>query len=85
MNFIINTFTTHQFGFLPGRSAPQQLILYTDELFYGKIKSTGVDVIYCTWTSKKHLTQYPTMLCYLSFKDLVLQVTFKVGLQWPPT
>ena len=46
MNFINNIFTTHQFGFLPGRSALQQLILYIDELFNGKIKSTGVDVIY---------------------------------------
>ena len=46
MSFINNTFTTHQFGFLPGRSALQQLILFTEKLFDGKRNSTAVDVIY---------------------------------------
>ena len=80
MNFINNIFTTHQFGFLPGRSALQQLILYTDELFNGKIKSTctGVNVIYMDFKEA-----FDSVLCYLSSKDLVSQAIFKIGL--PPT
>ena len=46
MSFINNTFTTHQFGFLPGRSALQQLILFTEKLFNGKRNSTAMDIIY---------------------------------------
>ena len=45
MSFINNTFATYQFGFLPGRSALQQLILFTEKLFDGKRNSTAVDVI----------------------------------------
>ena len=36
MNFAMNSFTLHQFGFLPKRSALQQLILFTERLFDGK-------------------------------------------------
>ena len=46
MSFINNTFTTHQFGFLPGRSALQQLILFTEKLFDGKQNSTAMDHIH---------------------------------------
>ena len=52
MSFINNIFTTHQFGFLLGRSALQQLILFTEELFDGKRNSTAVDVIYMDFLKK---------------------------------
>ena len=78
MSFINNTFITHQFGFLPGRSALQQLILFTEELFDGKRNSTAVDVIYMDF--KKHLILYHTMLCCPNFRHWVLQVTFIIGL-----
>ena len=46
MNFAMNSFTPHQFGFLPKRSALQQLILFTERLFDGKNNRNEVDVIY---------------------------------------
>ena len=46
MNFAMNSFTPHQFGFLPKRSALQQLILFTERLFDSKNNRNEVDVIY---------------------------------------
>ena len=46
MDFAVNSFTSHQFGFLPRRSALQQLILFTEKLIDGKNNKNEVDVIY---------------------------------------
>ena len=46
MNFMINSFTPYQFGFLPKRSALQQLLLFTEKLLDGKNNRNEVDVIY---------------------------------------
>ena len=46
MKFAMNSFTPHQFGFLPKHSALQQLILFTERLFDGKNNRNEVDVIY---------------------------------------
>ena len=46
MNFAMNSFTLHQFGFLPKRSTLQQLILFTEKLLDGKSNKNEVDVIY---------------------------------------
>ena len=46
MNFAMNSFTQHQFGFLPGRSTLQQLILFTEKLLNGINNKNEVDVIY---------------------------------------
>ena len=43
MSFAMNSFTSHQFSFLPKRSALQQLILFTEKLLDDK---NEVDVIY---------------------------------------
>ena len=40
------TFTNHQFGFLPGRSALQQLLLFTEKLLEAKSVQAEVDVVY---------------------------------------
>ena len=42
----MNSFTQHQFGFLPGRSTLQQLILFTEKLLNGINNKNEVDVIY---------------------------------------
>ena len=46
MNFAMNSFTQHQFVFLPGRSTLQQLILFTEKLLNGINNKNEVDVIY---------------------------------------
>ena len=43
MTFVMNSFTSQQFDFLPKRSALQQLILFTEKLLDDK---NEVDVIY---------------------------------------
>ena len=43
MTFVMSSFTSYQFGFLPKRSALQQLILFTEKLLDDK---NEVDVIY---------------------------------------
>ena len=40
------SFSVSQFGFLPGRSAVQQLLLFTEKLLEAKSVRGGVDVIY---------------------------------------
>ena len=42
----MNSFTQHQFGFLPGRLTLQQLILFTEKLLNGINNRNEVDVIY---------------------------------------
>ena len=46
INHAMNTFTPSQFGFLPTRSALQQLILFTERLLDAKNNKNDVDVIY---------------------------------------
>ena len=45
-NYLSNTFSLHQFGFLPGRSTLQQLIVFINNLLEAKSSSLMVDVIY---------------------------------------
>ena len=42
----MNSFIQHQFGFLPGRSTLQQLILFTEKLLNSINNKNEVDVIY---------------------------------------
>ena len=42
----LNSFTPHKFGFLPKRSALQQLIFFAERLLDGKNNTNEVDVIY---------------------------------------
>ena len=44
--FVSNSFTPHQFGFLPGRSTLQQLLLFINELLDAKENNKMSDVIY---------------------------------------
>ena len=46
MYHLENSFTKHQYGFLPGRSALQQLLLFTENLLEAKSIQAEVDVIY---------------------------------------
>ena len=46
IKFLSNSFTPHQFGFLPGRSTLQQLLLFINELLEAKRTNKVSDVIY---------------------------------------
>ena len=46
IEFLSNSFTPHQFGFLPGRSTLQQLLLFINDLLDSKNNNRVVDVIY---------------------------------------
>ena len=46
MDHINYLFTPHQFGFLPGRSALQQLIIYINSLLEAKQHNKQMDVVY---------------------------------------
>ena len=65
MSFLSNNFTIHQFGFLPGRSALQQLILFTEKLFNGKCNNTAVDVIYMDFKKAFDSVSHNALLCKL--------------------
>ena len=65
MSFLSNHFTIHQFGFLPGRSALQQLILFTEKLFNGKCNNTAVDVIYMDFKKAFDSVSHNALLCKL--------------------
>ena len=41
-----HTFTRHRFGFLPGRSALQQIIIYITSLIQAKQHDSQSDVVY---------------------------------------
>ena len=63
------SFSCHQFGFLPGRSAAQQLLLFTERLLEAKSMQAEVDVVYMDF--KKPLTQFHTMVSCKNFMLLV--------------
>ena len=44
--YLENSFTKYQYGFLPGRSALQQLLLFTEKPLEAKAAQAEVDVIY---------------------------------------
>ena len=46
INFFSDLFTNHQFGFIPGRSSLQQLLLFVNDLITAKENSYEVDTIY---------------------------------------
>ena len=46
MYYLGNSFTKHQYGFLPGRSTLQQLLLFTVKLLDSKSIQAEADVIY---------------------------------------
>ena len=46
IKFLSNSFTPHQFGFLPGRSTLQQLLLFINEVLEAKQLNKVSDVIY---------------------------------------
>ena len=57
IQFVSNSFTPHQFGFLPGRSTLQQLLLFINELLDAKENNKMSDVIYLRFQ------KMPSTLC----------------------
>ena len=74
MSFLSNHFTIYQFGFLPGRSALQQL-----QKSYLMESAIIQQWMLFTWTSKKPSTQSLTMLYYVNFGHWELQGLFITG------
>jgi len=46
VRYLEGSFTKHQYGFLPGRSALQQLLLFTEKLLETKSVQAEVEMIY---------------------------------------
>ena len=46
LNYLERSFKCHQFGFLPGQSAVQQLLLFTERPLEAKLMQAEVDVVY---------------------------------------
>ena len=68
MNFAINFFTPHQlFGFLPKRSALQQLLLFTEKLLDGKNNRNEVDVIYMDFKKAFDSVSHNALLSKLQY------------------
>ena len=45
-NFLFNCLSSSQFGFIPGRSCLQQLLIFSHELYHAKSSHFDIDVIY---------------------------------------
>ena len=65
MNFAMNSFTQHQFDFLPRRSTLQQLILFTEKLPNGINNKNEVDVIYMDFKKAFDLVSHNALLSKL--------------------
>ena len=68
-NYLERSFSCHQFGFLPGPSAVQQLLLFTQRLLEAKSKQAEVDVVYMDF--KKAFNSVSTMVSCKNFMVLV--------------
>jgi len=65
INFLSNSFTTYQFGFLPGCSTLQQLLIFINDLFEAKNNSMGTDTIYLDFRKAFDTVSYSKRLCKL--------------------
>jgi len=65
INFLSNSFTSYQFGFLPGRSTLQQLLIFINDLFEAKNNSMGTDVIYSDFRKAFNTVSHSKLLCKL--------------------
>jgi len=65
INFLSNSFTTYQFGFLPGRSTFQQLLIFINNLFEAKNNSMGTDVIYSDLRKAFDTVSHSKFMCKL--------------------
>ena len=64
--FFSDLFTNHQFGFIPGCSSLQQLLLFVNDLITAKESSYEVDTIYIDFKKAFDTVPYNTLLSKLS-------------------
>ena len=62
MSFLSDYFTKHQFGFIPGCSSLQQLLLYINNLIMAKEDSCQVDTIYVDFKKAFDTVPHTTLL-----------------------
>jgi len=67
MRYLEGSFTKHQYGFLPGRSALQQLLLFTEKLLEAKSVQAEVDVIYMDFRKASDSVSHDDLLLKLKF------------------
>ena len=66
INFFSDLFTNHQFGFIPGRSSLQQLLLFVNDVITAKENSYEVDTIYVDFKKAFDTVPHTTLLTKLS-------------------
>ena len=52
INFLTETFSGQQFGFLAGHSALQQLLLFTSSILEAKTNHADIDVLYFDYSKE---------------------------------
>ena len=62
MPFLFNTFSTHQFGFLPKRSTIQQLLLVLNIIHKALHSNKGVDILYLDFRKAFDLVSHCKLL-----------------------
>ena len=65
INFFSDLFTNHQFGFIPGHSSLQQLLLFVNDLIVAKENSYEVDTIYVDFKKAFDTVPHTTLLTKL--------------------
>ena len=75
--FVADSLTPHQFGFLSGRSSLQQLLLFVNELLDAKRDNMTSDVVYLNF--KKPLTLFPTISCCSSKDHMEFVANYLTG------
>ena len=63
---LLNNITTHQFGFLPGRSTTQQLLLYLNKIFQATLQGHQTDSIYLDFRKAFDSVSHNKLLAKLS-------------------
>ena len=77
--FLYPSLSCHQFGFIPGYSYLQQLLLYTHELIIASNNHCDTDAVYLDY--HRPSIQCHIMNCYKNYGSIGSQVTFGHGLR----
>ena len=75
-SFLSDYFTEHQFGFIPGRSSLQQLLLFINNLITAREDSCQVDTIHVDFLKAFDIVPHATLLNKL--KDGITGDVFKL-------